>query len=74
MAGFGDALPPEARSGLALFLRRGMWGWARTLAATANRTTPLLAAPMNPAEPGGRSAVVQVLATMVMNVDSRRAQ
>jgi hypothetical protein len=28
-AAFGDALPPEARAGLMLFLRRGMWGWAR---------------------------------------------
>jgi hypothetical protein len=28
-AALGDALPPEARSGLALFLRQGMWGWAR---------------------------------------------
>jgi len=25
-AAFGDGLPPEARSGLTLFLRRGMWG------------------------------------------------
>ena len=74
MAGLGDALPPESRSGLALFLRRGMWGWVRTLAATGSRTTPLLAPPMNLAEPGGRSAVAQVLATMVMNIDSRRAQ
>jgi hypothetical protein len=74
MAGLGDALPPESRSGLALFLRRGMWGWARTLAATGSWTTPLLATAINPAEPSGRSAVVQVLAVMVMNVDSRRAQ
>jgi hypothetical protein len=32
MAMLGEALPPEARSGLMLFLRRGMWGWARSLA------------------------------------------
>ena len=25
----GEALPPEARCGLSLFLRRGMWAWAR---------------------------------------------
>ena len=31
MAALGEALPPEVRSGLMLFLRRGMWGWARTL-------------------------------------------
>jgi hypothetical protein len=28
-AALGDAVPPEARAGLMLFLRRGMWGWAR---------------------------------------------
>lgn len=27
-AALGSALPPEARAGLLLFLRRGMWGWA----------------------------------------------
>ena len=37
MAALGEALPPEARSGLVLFLRRGMWAWARTLAAAAPR-------------------------------------
>src|SRR5580704_5186426 len=31
-AAFGQALPPEARSGLLLFLRRGMLGWARVMA------------------------------------------
>ena len=36
MAALGQALPPEARCGLMLFLRRGMWGWARVM-ATAGR-------------------------------------
>jgi hypothetical protein len=27
----GEALPPDARSGLIVFLRHGMWEWARTL-------------------------------------------
>jgi hypothetical protein len=31
-AALGNALPSEARSGLLLFLRRGMWGWARVVA------------------------------------------
>jgi hypothetical protein len=31
-AALGAGLPLEARSGLALFLRRGMWGWARAVA------------------------------------------
>ncbi len=29
----GQALPAEARSDLQLFLRRGLWGWARVRAA-----------------------------------------
>ena len=33
-AALGDALPPDARAGLMLFLRRGMWGWACALATT----------------------------------------
>ena len=37
-AALGEGLPVEARSGLTLFLRRGMWGWARAIAtATAAR-------------------------------------
>ena len=31
-AALGGVLPPEARYGLMLFLRRGMWGWTRTIA------------------------------------------
>jgi hypothetical protein len=49
MAALGEILPPEARSGLMLFLCRGMWGWARTLATQTVReeltTTPLPAGP-----------------------------
>jgi hypothetical protein len=72
MATFGDALPPESRGGLALFLRRGMWGWAQTLATTNGWPTPLPATRLDPNEPCGRSAIVQVLAAMVTNLDSRR--
>ena len=37
-AALGERLPIEARSGLALLLRRGMWAWAQ--AAAAPRTAP----------------------------------
>ena len=33
----GEALPPVARSGLIVFLRHGMWEWARTLTARSPR-------------------------------------
>jgi len=39
-AALGDALPSEARAGLLLFLRRGMWGWARAVATTSAPQQP----------------------------------
>lgn len=44
-AALGDALPPEARAGLALFLRRGMWGWARAVATRSAVPQPAGARP-----------------------------
>ena len=45
----GEALPPDARSGLIVFLRHGMWDWARILrsgpsAGTASRFSVILVA------------------------------
>jgi hypothetical protein len=68
----GEALPPEARSGLMLFLHRGMWGWARALADGRVRQEPVPAPRANAAEPGERSAMVYVLAAMAMKVNNRR--
>jgi hypothetical protein len=68
----GEALPPEARSGLMLFLHRGMWGWARALAGGSVRQEPIPAPRANPAEPCERSAMVYVLAAMAMKVNNRR--
>jgi hypothetical protein len=39
-AALGEALPPEARAGLTLFLRRGMWGWARAVATRSTVPQP----------------------------------
>jgi len=65
-AAFGDGLPPDARSGLALFLRRGMLGWARS-AIVAGR-------PMEPARSffpslntnSGHRAVIHLFAAMAI--------
>jgi len=73
-AAFGQALPLKARSGLALFLRRGMWGWAQTLAAATN-------SPQEQRQPspipwpthGVHAAVVHVLATIAMSIHDRRS-
>jgi len=47
MAVLGEGLSPESRNGLALFLRRGMWGWVQ---ATAAPTTPVLSTRSRAAE------------------------
>jgi len=73
MASLGEALPPEARSGLMLFLRRGMWGWARTLAAPTAPQEPTHASSPSPTVPREREAVIHLLAQMAMNTHERRA-
>jgi hypothetical protein len=39
-AALGGALPPESRSGLMIFLLRGMWGWARRAVAAKGTFEP----------------------------------
>jgi hypothetical protein len=73
MAMLGGALPLEARSGLMLFLRRGMWSWARGLAVESVRPEPLPASRSAPSEPGERSAIVYVLAAMARKISTRRS-
>lgn len=72
-AGLGGPLPPEARGGLALFLRRGMWGWARVLsfATTSERSAPRPS--FAATGPYQHRAVIQILAAMATNVQSRGA-
>lgn len=71
MAALGEALPPSARSGLMLFLRRGMWGWTQTLVAASPVQQPVHASSLAPAR-NDRTAVVHVLATMAMSTNDRR--
>jgi hypothetical protein len=72
-AALGAALPPEARSGLALFLRRGMWSWTRAL-ATANASRQAISpASSESTAPHERKAVIQLFAAMAMNSDKRGA-
>ena len=72
-AAFGAALLPEARSGLILFLRRGMWGWTRTLAAASTPQEPTAATSSGLTEPRIQSPVVHVFAAMAMYPKERRA-
>ena len=74
MAALGEALPPEARSGLMLFLRRGMWAWARKLAAPSTREEPTYAPAPSSAVPCECKALIYVLAAMAMNPLDRRTR
>lgn len=69
-AALGAPLPPEARIGLALFVRRGMWGWCRAL--TTGDAPPAPSAPHAPA-PDAPRAVIQILADLVLNALHGRA-
>jgi hypothetical protein len=44
VSGFGEALAPALRSGLALMLRQGMWSWVKaiTSAPASYRPAPVL--------------------------------
>jgi len=74
-AALGEALPVTARSGLALFLRRGMWGWAQALISTATGSPHEQITPSSTVRPVavGHSTVVHVLATMATSICERRA-
>lgn len=65
----GDALPPEARTGLLLFLRRGMWEWARALATMRAPQRPTGSRPPNETIPQAHRAVVHILAAMIVNAN-----
>ena len=67
MAALGEVLPPTARSGLMLLLRRGMWGWAQTLVAASPVQQPVHASSISLPARNERTAVVHVLATMAMS-------
>lgn len=71
-AALGHALSPEARSGLLLFLRRGMWGWARVL-ATAGASPPQPIRATSLSFPMGEESrtVIHIFAAMAMNTEHR---
>ena len=71
-AALGEPLPPEARNGLSLFLRRGMWGWAQTMAAASARPASSPAPPSDPTASCRQSPLVHVFAAMAMDTNDRR--
>ena len=76
MAALGEPVPPEYRSGLVLFLRRGMWGWARSLATAIapQRPTGLSLASASSTVQHQQRSVIQVFAGMALNSNYGRAR
>ncbi len=72
----GAALPPDARSGLIVFLHQGMWAWARRTVLDPAGQRPIPAATVRPSNLDGpgdeRRAVVHLLAAMAMTIIDRR--
>jgi hypothetical protein len=72
MAARGEQLPLEARCGLALLLRRGMWAWARAAAAPSTMPRPNRPPPPSTAIAGEeQQAVVHLFAAMAMRPTPR---
>jgi hypothetical protein len=69
----GEALPPDARSGLVASLHRGMWGWARALSVEPAKLEPASSQSSPPAQFRERRAIVCLLAGMAMAINHRRA-
>ena len=74
-AALGEPLPPEARQGLALLLRRGMWAWtqagATMMRPPSSPTSTPAAGVSGPAQPDG---VIHVLAAMALSSHHRSAR
>jgi hypothetical protein len=65
-AALGNMLPLEARAGLMLFLRRGMWGWARALASMAAFEQPTGSRPLNWKAPKECRTLIHIFAGMAI--------
>jgi hypothetical protein len=78
----GEALPPDARSGLIVFLHRGMWRWVRMLLPEPARleTIPARFSPSRSPTPteliedreGEDRTIIGLLAGMAMASNDRR--
>ena len=75
-AALGGVLPLEARCGLTLFLRRGMWGWIRTMAIGSAGVSqqPSCARPLGGPASDEYKAIIHVFAAMTMKADNQGAR
>ncbi len=73
----GEVLPPDARSGLIVFLHRGLWRWVCMLASEPARLDPIPSRSSSsrssmPEEFIEDRAVICLLAGMAMAINDRR--
>lgn len=73
-AALGQALPPTARSGLVLFLRRGMWAWVRALIPDVVTVRAAGLSPPDRPVAYRHDALVHILTLMAMSTNDRRSE
>ena len=69
-AALGEALPPEARAGLMLFLRRGLWGWAQAVATRSPLPPPTGSQPSSGKRPAEDNTLIQIFAALASQTTS----
>ena len=69
-AALGEALPPEARAGLMLFLRRGMWGWSQAVTTRSPLPPPAGSRPLSGKRPAEDKTLIQLFAALASQATS----
>lgn len=74
-AALGEVLPPEARYGLMLFLRRGMWGWARAVTMNNDSASqqPTRSPSLSLTASEGSRVLIHAFAAIAMNIQHQGA-
>ncbi len=72
-AALGEGLPLESRSGLALFLRRGLWGWVQAATTPMTPPAPTRSSFARSSVDDERLAVVHLFAAMATRPTNRRS-
>ena len=74
-AALGEETAAQARSGLTVLLRQGMWSWARVIARAQTpqgAIAPFARHPPRSNQSGERRAVIHLLAALAMTISDRR--
>ena len=71
-AALGEPVAPHERSGLVVFLRRGMWSWAQSVSSAVSPRTPTPVASGRTTSTD-HSAIVPLLVAMALSVERERA-